>query len=83
MLTQAGWIIATFTSPQEMGTDAKLLLWLLPLLAGIAVVYKAIKLPEISAPNFIKEVIIVFATITIFMALTALGLSVAAWIVTE
>ncbi len=74
--------IATFTMPERIGVDAPGILWLLPLAASITVVYKATKLQKIKAANFIKESTILFGSIVVFMAITALVLLALSWLVT-
>ena len=37
-------MLASFTAPIEMGTDKLSMLWMFPLLAAIALVYKATKM---------------------------------------
>ncbi len=76
-------IMATFTSPENIGTNPQSLLWLLPLAAAIAVVYKATKLSTITAGNFIKEAAVLFGSIVIFIIITALALYALAWLITE
>jgi hypothetical protein len=76
-------IMATFTSPEEIGTTPQSMLWLLPLAAAIAIVYKATKLPTIKAANFTKEVMILFGSIIGFIVITALVLYTLAWLITE
>ena len=76
-------VIASFTIPEKIGTDPQSMLWLLPLVAAIAVVYKATKLPEIKAANFIKEAVVLFGSIVVFMFVTALILYAIAWLVIE
>jgi hypothetical protein len=66
--------LANFTVPYEIGGDSMSLLWLLPLLAAVAIVYKALKLPVITANKFIREVVVLFGTILLVMALIAMGL---------
>jgi hypothetical protein len=78
-----GFIMATFTTPETIGTDAKSFFWLLPLAAAIASVYKALKLKEISAQNFVKETLILFGTIILFMAMVAIALYAVACLFTE
>jgi ABC-type Co2+ transport system permease subunit len=77
------FFIATFTAPEEIGTNPQSMLWLLPLAAAIAVVYKAMKLPTITAGNFIKETAALFGSIAVFIITTALVLCVLAWLITE
>ncbi len=74
MLTQISSISAAFTTPLEIGTTSSSLLWLLPLAAAISIVYKAVKLPKITAVNFIKEISLLFATIVVVMAMVGVAL---------
>jgi hypothetical protein len=77
------FVMATFTTPEKIGATPQSMLWLLPLVASIAIVYKATKLPEIKAANFLKEVVILFGSIVVFMSITALILCAFAWLITE
>ena len=79
----ADFILATFTAPEYIGTDPKQMLWLLPLSAAIAIAYKATKLRKITALNFIKEAGLLFASIVVFMVVTAIVLLLVARFVTE
>ena len=83
MTITASLLMASFTIPEQIGTTPLSMLWLLPLVASIAVVYKATKLPEIKAANFIKESVVLFGSIVIFMLVTALILYAIAWVVVE
>jgi len=76
-------VIASFTAPEVVGTNPSSLLWLLPLTASIAVVYKATKLPTITAGNFIKESVILSGSIVVFILITALALCALGWLITE
>lgn len=75
--------IASFTIPENIGTEPTALLWVLPLAASIAVTYKATKLPSIKALNFIKESAILFGSIVVFIVTSALVLYVAAWLISR
>lgn len=75
-------ITATLTAPEEIGTSPAALLWLLPLTATISIAYKATKLPTITANAFIREVVVLFGSIVVFMTITALVLFAVAWIFT-
>jgi hypothetical protein len=75
------FVIATFTAPEQIHTNPQLLLWLLPLAAAIAVVYKATKLPTITARAFIKEVSLLFGSIVAFIIITALALYAIVWLI--
>jgi len=83
MSVEAIFVMATFTAPEEIGVNPQSMLWLLPLAAAIAVVYKATKLPTITARNFIKEAAILFGSIIVFIIITALALYSLAWLITE
>jgi hypothetical protein len=77
------FIMATFTSPENIGTDPKSMLWLLPITIAVAVVYKATKLKTITWKNFIKEVTALIGSIAVFLIITALVLYFFAWFTTE
>ena len=70
------YVLAGFMSPMDIGTTAKGLLLALPLIAVIAIVYKAIKLEEIKFVSFLKEVFLLFGSILVFMIITAIVLFV-------
>lgn len=76
-------VVATFTAPEDIGTNPQSMLWLLPLAAAIALVYKATKLPKITGAVFLKEVTLLFGSIVSFIILAALALYLAAWLITE
>lgn len=77
------FVMATFTVPEKIGADPQSMLWLLPLVAAIAIVYKATKLPEIKAANFLKEVVILFSSIIVVLSIIALVLCTFAWVIIE
>ncbi len=83
MATMTALLLANFTTPEKIGVNPMSMLWLLPLVASIAVVYKATKVPKITAVNFIKETVVLFGSIVIFMIITALVLCASAWLITE
>ena len=83
MSAEAILVMASFTAPEEIGTNPQSMLWLLPLAAAIAVVYKATKLPTITAGNFIKEAAALFGSIVVFIIITALTLFTLGWLITE
>ncbi|MDH4239703.1 MAG: hypothetical protein OEW48_09085 [Phycisphaerae bacterium] len=76
------FVIATFTTPENFGPKPLSMLWLLPLVAAIAIIYKATKLPSIKAANFMKETSILFGSIIVFIIIAALTLHVFAWLIT-
>ena len=73
-------VIATFTRPETIETNPQSMLWLLPLAAAMAVVYKATKLTKIKAGSFVRESVILFGSIVVFIILAALALHALAWI---
>lgn len=79
----ADFVIATFMVPENIGANPQAILWLLPLVAAIVIVYKATKLPKITAGNFLKEVAILFGSIVVFMVMVAFALYVLMWLITE
>ena len=83
MPTIAAFLLASFTIPEHIGATPRSMLWLLPLVAAIAIVYKTTKLPKIRFVNFLKESVVLFGSIIIFMAITALVLVAMAWLITE
>ena len=76
-------ILASFTSPEEIGVNPQSMLWMLPLAAAIAVIYKAIKMPKITLGKFIKESTILFGSIAAFIIVTAVILCFVAYLATE
>ncbi len=81
MSMEAIFVIATFTAPENFGANPQSMLWLLPLVAAIAIIYKATKLPAIKAANFIKEAAILFGSIIVFIIIAALTLHAFAWLI--
>jgi hypothetical protein len=67
MLTYTSWLLASFTAPEEIKMNPQSMLWMLPLAAAIAIVYKAIKLDRLSPKYFIKEAFLLFASIVVFI----------------
>jgi hypothetical protein len=79
----AAFVLATFTMPERISVTPSSMLWLLPLIAAISVVYKTTKLPKIRFTHFVKESAVLFGSIVIFMFITALVLCAMAWLITE
>ncbi len=80
---EAFFVIATFTEPEIFGANALSMLGLLPLVAAIAIIYKATKLPVITAGKFIKETAVLFGSIIVFIVIAAFTLHVLAWLITR
>jgi len=76
-------LLASFTTPMHINTDPASMLWLLPLVASIVVVYKATKVHGIRAYPFIKESAVLFGSILAFIIVAALILYGVTWVVTD
>ncbi len=72
------FILAFSSMPIRIPTDITSLLWALPICLSISVVYKAIKIEQFSLPAYIKEVALLFTTITGFLIIVAVGLLIVA-----
>ena len=83
MYEMAAFLTASFTSPEIVETNPQSLLWLLPLVLSIAIVYKAMKLPVISLGNFIKEIVMLLGSIAVFITVIAFALYAVARLITE
>ncbi len=76
-------ILAMFSQPETIGVNPVSMLWLLPLIASISIVYKATKIPTIKFASFVKDVVVLFGSIVIFMIITAVVLYALAWLLLE
>jgi hypothetical protein len=76
-------VLASFVQPERIGTTPQSMLWMLPLTASVAIVYKATKVRTIEAKAFFKETALLFASIAVFMALAGVILCAIAWFFNE
>lgn len=76
-------ILAAFTAPIFIGTDAVSMLWMFPLLAAITLVYKATKMRVLLWKRFVKESLVLFATVSGFMIAAIVVLNLIAWLITS
>ena len=76
-------MLGSFTSPIEIGTDPQSFLWMFPLLAAISLIYKATKMRVLFWGKFFKEVAKIFITVSVFMALAAVGLHLIVYLLTS
>ncbi|MBN1125050.1 MAG: hypothetical protein JXA82_08580 [Sedimentisphaerales bacterium] len=60
-------ILAGFMAPIEIHTDWRSMLWMFPLLASIAIIYKATKMRVLFWKRFVREVVVLFLTVSLFM----------------
>lgn len=76
-------VLATFSVPENIGTTPASMLWMLPLLAAIAVVYKTNKLRVIFWKSIIREVVILFGVLCGFMILAIVVLNLLVWLINQ
>ena len=76
-------LLASFTTPIQIDTTAIGILWLIPLVATIAVVYKATKVYVIRWSAFLRECAVLFGSILVFIIGAAIIIQVVAWLATE
>lgn len=76
-------VLATFAVPENIGTNPASMLWMFPLLAAIAVVYKANKLRVMFWKFFIREVVVLFGVLSGFMILAIVVLNLVVWLITQ
>jgi len=67
----------------QIDTTPASMLWLIPLVVAIAVVYKATKVHKIKLQAFTKETALLIGSIFVFIAVAAAILHSVAWFVTE
>ena len=77
MISTLTYILASFMAPVQIGTNPASLLLALPLIAVIAITYKATKLNKIKLWNFTSQCLVLFGSIVVFMILIGVGLYIA------
>jgi hypothetical protein len=82
-MTSGLFLLASFGYPVHIGTTPWSLLWIVPLLGSIAIVYKATKVSTIVPKRFAREVCGLFGSILVFIVIAALILVAIAWIVND
>jgi len=75
-------LLASFTTPMRIGTNPASVLWLVPLVATISIVYKATKVGRVRLWPFTKETAALFGSIIVFIVVAAVILYGLAWVVT-
>jgi len=76
------FMLGSFTIPMRVATTPTSMLWLLPLVVTISVVYKATKVGRMRLWSFAKESAVLFGSILVFIVVAALILYGLAWIAT-
>lgn len=75
-------LLASFTSPVEIGTDSVSLLWMFPLLIAISVIYKATRMRVLKPKRFTLECLVLFLTLSAFMIASIVVLNLLVWLIT-
>jgi hypothetical protein len=75
-------LLGSFTTPMRIGTDPASMLWLVPLVVTISIVYKATKVGHVRPWPFTKETAALFGSIIVFIVVAAAILYGLAWVVT-
>jgi hypothetical protein len=60
-------VLASFSSPIRIPTDPQSMLWMFPLLAVVALVYKATKMRVLFLKKYFFESLLLFLTLSAFM----------------
>jgi hypothetical protein len=77
------WLLASFTAPENITVNPQSMLWMLPLAAAVAVIYKATKLPKITLGTFLRESIVLFVSIVVFIIVVIAVLWFVTWLAIE
>ena len=75
-------ILAGFMSPIDIQTSPASMLWMFPLVLAIAIIYKATKLRVIFPKKFVREVAVLFFTISVVLVLAGIGLNILVALIT-
>ncbi len=78
-----GLVLAAFTTPIEIGTTPTSMLWMFPLLAAIALVYKATKMRVLFTKKYLTESLLLFLSVSGFMIMAIIVLNLLSWLVTS
>lgn len=76
-------LLASFTAPVHIGTNPASMLWMFPLLAAIAIIYKVTKLRVLFYGRFFWETFTLFSTLCAFMLAAIIVLNLVGWLVTS
>ncbi len=82
-MADGGFILAAFTAPIEIGTTPGSMLWMFPLLAAIALVYKATKMRVLFTKKYLLESLLLFLSVSGFMIMAIIVLNLLSWLVTS
>lgn len=82
-MVELGFMLASFTAPIEIGTTPSSMLWMFPLLAAIALVYKATKMRVMFTKKYLIESLLLFLSISAFMTTAIIVLNLLSWLITS
>ena len=82
-MVDGGFILAAFTAPIEIGTTPGSMLWMFPLLAAIALVYKATKMRVLFTKKYLIQSAMLFLSVSGFMIIAIVVLNLLSWLVTS
>ena len=82
-MADCSFILAAFTAPIEIGTTPSSMLWMFPLLAAIALVYKATKMRVLFTKKYLTESLLLFLSVSGFMIMAIIVLNLLSWLVTS
>ena len=82
-MADLGLVLAAFTAPIEIGTTPASMLWMFPLLAAIALVYKATKMRVLFTKKYLTESLLLFLSVSGFMIMAIIVLNLLSWLVTS
>jgi DNA phosphorothioation-dependent restriction protein DptG len=75
-------MLASFTAPVDIGTTPASMLWMFPLLAAIALVYKATKMRVLRIRKYLLESLLLFLSVSGFMIMAIIVLNLLSWLIT-
>jgi hypothetical protein len=76
-------LLLTFLTPERIGVTPFSVVWALPLIASISIVYKATKVYSIKPKAFARETGALFGSIVGFLLVAAMILCAIAWLFNE
>ncbi|MHC4288039.1 MAG: hypothetical protein ACYSO7_13535 [Planctomycetota bacterium] len=82
-MADCGIILASFSAPIEIGTTPASMLWMFPLLAAIALVYKATKMRVLFTKKYLIQSLLLFLSVSGFMVMAIVVLNLLSWLVTS
>ena len=77
------FILASFTAPIEIGTTPASMLWMFPLIAAIALIYKATKMRVLFVKKYLLQSLLLFLSISGFMIIAIIVLNLLSWLLTS